>query len=417
MIAAPPVIQTTRSGPALHVALSFHDGQIAAWTAQERYVAVIAGTGGGKSVLGAPWLLAQALSYPGDEFLALAPTADMLDRVIVPKLLALAAPLGAQHLAGRNRIVLPSGSILHLVSAEKPTRAEGIHARAVWMDEAGQMDALMWEVARRRVGQKSGRILLTTTPYDMGWLKSQIFDRAMDGDPAYRVITFPSTANPTYPREEFERARREMSADRFAMFYLGEFRRASGLVYPDWAPARMMADEPAAADWKRRAGLDLGWHNATAAVLLAEGPDGQIVVEREHYAAETLLADHAAALKDWGKVKFYADPSAKQSIEELRKYGLDVVAANNDVLAGIDAVTRLIRTDRLQVVKGAALHMLAEFESYVWEQREGEPTDKPRKQDDHVLDSLRYACLVDKPGELAAVDDALSDALLGYDGR
>jgi hypothetical protein len=369
-----------------------HAGQWAAWTATERYVALIAGSGGGKTAFGAAWLLRELAERPGD-YLAISPTYPMLVRVLAPALLALATPYGATYQKADGRILLGQSTVF-LASADAPERAEGLHVRGAWLDEAGQMGALMWEVARRRVAGHQGRILLTTTPYNLGWLKSQVADRAANGEPEYRVVTFPSIANPAYPREEFERARRELSPDRFAMFFLGEFRRASGLVYPDWSPARMTVaaeDVPPMTRWV--GGLDLGWHNPTAGLLLGESADGVLYVTAEHFAAETTLAEHAAALMQHGRVRWYADPSAAQSIEELRKGGLWLTPAENDVAAGLDAVTRLIRTDRLRVVKGSAPNLLRELESYVWEQRDGVPLDRPRKVDDHALDALRYAVM------------------------
>lgn len=373
------------------IAFRPHGGQWQAWTAPERFVALIAGSGGGKTSFGVAWLLREITGRPG-EYLAVSPTNSMLERVLAPQIMLTAAAYGAQHFKGEPPHIRLGDSIIHLLSADKPERAEGVHARGAWLDEAGQMSATMWEVARRRVAGHQGRILLTTTPYDMGWLKTQVADRAANGEPEYRVVTFPSTANPAYPRDEFERARRELSPERFAMFYLGEFRRASGLVYPDWSPARMTVD--AAPGLVRSVGgLDLGWHNPTAGLLLGEDADGAVYVTAEHYAAEATLADHAAALKQRGSVRWYADPSAAQSIEELRKLGVWIAPAENDVVAGIDAVTRLIRTDRLRVVRGAAPNLLREFESYVWEQKDGVPLDKPRKADDHAMDALRYGIM------------------------
>lgn len=404
-----------------------HAGQWDAWEARERFVAMIAGSGGGKTSFGPLWLYREMHAHPG-EYLAVSPTVAMLNRVLVPAIMSLMGSRGALYAKAEGRIELPNGSVIFLASAETPERVEGIHASGAWMDEAGQMDALMWETVRRRVAHHQGRILLTTTPYNMGWLKSQVADRALAGEDEYRVITFSSISNPAYPREEFERAKREMSPDRFAMFYLGEFRRASGLVYPAWSPARMLVDaeslpqhiEPPPdpwddgpllkrpqspdglpASWRRVGGLDLGWHNATAAVLIAEAPDGSLYVTREHFAVETLLAEHADVLRQWGDVCLYADPSARQGLEELRSLGLWVESANNDVLAGIDAVTRAIRADRLRALKGQTPNLLREFESYQWEHKDDKPLDRPRKVDDHVMDALRYAIMaLRQPGDI-----------------
>jgi phage terminase large subunit len=371
-----------------------HPGQWDTWTATERYVAMIAGTGGGKTSFGPLWLWREIQARGAGDYLAISPISDMLSRVLIPALMGLLESQGCTWEKAAGKIVCPNGAEIFLISADRPERAEGIHAQGAWIDEAGQMAHMMWEVARRRVAHHRGRVLLTTTPYNMGWLKTEVSDRAAGGEAEYKVVTFSSTANPDYPVEEFERARRELPPDRFAMFYLGEFRRASGLVYPDWSPARMLIDrEQMPASVREIGGLDLGWHNPTAGLVLAQDADGAVYVTAEHYAAEQTLADHATALNARGRIRWYADPSAAQSIEELRKLGVWITPAENDVAAGIDAVTRLLRTDRLRVVRGAAPNLLREFESYVWEQRDGVTLDRPKKADDHALDALRYGVM------------------------
>lgn len=328
-----------------------HPGQWDAWQAQERFVAMIAGSGGGKTSFGPLWLWREIQERGAGDYLAISPISDMLSRVLIPALMGLLESQGCTWEKAAGKIVCPNGAEIFLISADRPERAEGIHARGAWVDEAGQMDSLMWEVVRRRLAHHQGRVLLTTTPYNMGWLKSQVADRAAAGESEYRVVTFPSVANPAYPVEEFERARRELPPDRFAMFYLGEFRRASGLVYPDWSPATMTVEPfDIPEGWDILGGLDLGWHNPTAGLALAVDGDGTVYVAGEHYASEVTLEDHATALREYGLLPWHADPSAAQSIEELRAYGLWVQPARNDVLAGIDAVTRLIRSGRLKAL-------------------------------------------------------------------
>jgi phage terminase large subunit len=94
---------------------------------------------------------------------------------------------------------------------------------------------------------------------------------------------------------------------------------------------------------------------------------------------------------------FYVDPSAAGLSAEMRAAGLTVTAANNSVTEGIQAVkARLARAGdgkpRLYVSPECA-NLLAEFESYVWRDRRGGLRDEPVKENDHSLDSLRYALM------------------------
>jgi len=85
------------------------------------------------------------------------------------------------------------------------------------------------------------------------------------------------------------------------------------------------------------------------------------------------------------KVFHWADPSGLQHFEEMRMMGIDIDAADNDVNAGIEKVNARIRTNRLKVFRSCK-NLIDEFETYHWQ----EGKDKPFKENDHCMDSLRY---------------------------
>jgi PBSX family phage terminase large subunit len=379
--------------------IRLHPAQMRAWRSRARVVAAIAGSGGGKTWLGVRWLYARVAEHPCDSFFAVSPSYKMLTRVVLPSWirfvddeLGLArAGLGVL-LKGEMIYRFRTGAVVHFASAERPYSIEGLHARAGWLDEAGQMPLVMYEVARRRLAYLSGQLLITTTPYSLNWLKTEVYDRWKAGDPDIEVVQWASVDNPAYPREEFERMRRTLPEWKFRMFFLGEFTRPEGLVYP---PPQVVDPFPVPPEWPRYAGLDLGYHNPTAAVLLARDPDGVWYAIREYYERERLLSDHARALLPWAKeegaIAFAGDPSAAQELAELRRLGLPVVPAPRlPVRAGIDAVHRLVAEGRLKIFRGLT-HLLDEWESYRWETRGEEVLDEPHKENDHLMDALRYA--------------------------
>jgi hypothetical protein len=120
--------------------------------------------------------------------------------------------------------------------AQDPDSLESATAKAAWLDEAGQKKFRLgsWEAILRRLSIHQGRVLLTTTPYDLGWLKQLLWDPWNDSKgkhPLIDVVRFDSTENPAFPRAEFERARAAMPAWRFDLFYRGVFTRPAGLIY------------------------------------------------------------------------------------------------------------------------------------------------------------------------------------------
>ena len=63
------------------------------------------------------------------------------------------------------------------------------------------------------------------------------------------------------------------------------------------------------------------------------------------------------------------------------------INANKKVLAGIEVVSKLLKVRKLFFIKENIDKVLEEFNLYVWNETTGEPV----KQNDDVLDSLRYA--------------------------
>ena len=384
----------------LKLVVRAHPGQLEALRSEAFCVAPIAGTGGGKTSIARVWLVKEMAKRPGMLWLWAEPVSDMVDRIALTTTAKSMSVPDFLKWFDRKQVFLSSKGLVRnrlgtvaFVSAHNPDSWQGGHLGGAVLDEAGLMKREAFETALQRVGLSGGSLFLPTTPYNMGWLKTDVADRAKDGDKDYHVVRFPSLANPAYPREAVERARRTMSPARFAMMYEGEFGRPEGMVYDCWDVGRHVVDDFAVpADWYRVGGVDFGYNDPTAGVWLARNGDGVWYWYREHYRRGATLSVHARALGlngGRGGV-WYADPSGAQQQAELRRHGLRVRDADNDVQAGIDTVYELLMTDRLRVFRSCK-HGLDEVEGYVWKRDRGGFTDEPVKERDHLMDALRYA--------------------------
>jgi len=378
-----------------------HPGQLRVITSKHPITAAIAGTGGGKTVAGEIWLLTNMIRNPRELWLVVEPTWPMVNRILLtdsanrPSLLRLLRYFdpGAIYTKSEQTIHSNLGTIF-FGSATHPESIEGVHVAGAWPDEAGQMSYLAYETIVRRVSFKNGPILITTTPYNRGWLFKEIYQKARAGNPDINMIQFPSTANPAYPKETFERNRANMTPARFHMMHEGGFARPEGMIYEGWDNRHLVEPFKIPQTWWRGAAADFGWNHPTAAVWAARDDDGVYYIYQEHKKSQTLLADHYKhfqALSTNGRRPevWYADPSAKQQIAELRAMGLPIRPGNNDVTTGIDTISHLIATDRLKVFNTCP-HWIDELESYVWDTKEDAPTDKPVKLNDDLMDATRY---------------------------
>jgi len=350
--------------------IKLHKGQAKAWRSQARYVAMIAGTGSGKSWFGPVWLYREIQKYPQGSFLVVSPTYQMFQRIVLPRTLEFMNEVtkGEYHASDRT-YYLSTGGRIYFGSADNPLSLEGVHVHAAWMDEAGQMKREAWDVVLRRVGFYNGRVLITTTPYNLGWLKTEFYDRWRAGDSNYDVIQFASIENPHYPREEFERAKATMPSWKFRMFYLGEFARPENLIYSDFSNDNIVEPFDIPPTWRHFAGVDWGYTNPTA------------VYEESAMDVEKMIGDI--------KFEYFAcDPSEPSAIQVWKQKGLPAHAAVNDVLHGINEVSRLIKSKQLRIFR-VCYNTIDEINGYMWNAEK----EVPVKENDHLVDALRYAIM------------------------
>ena len=155
------------------------------------------------------------------------------------------------------------------------------------------------------------------------------------------------------------------------------------------------------------AGIDYGTTNPCAFLLLAYSASNypNMWVEKEYYwnskerqkqKTDTEYAEDFIKFVDNLSAPLktvYLDPSAVSFRLELQRHGVrGVQEADNDVLPGIRFVAGLLSNGTLKIT-AACKNLIHEFKSYLWDDKARERAiDKPLKQADHAIDSLRYVC-------------------------
>jgi hypothetical protein len=240
---------------------------------------------------------------------------------------------------------------------------------------------------------------MTTTPYNLGWLKQKFWDIWQDGKAAAHsliVISFPSIANPSFPKEEYERARRDLPRWKFDMFYRAIFTRPAGMIYDCFDETRHKVRPFAIPDdWKRFMGQDYGGVN-TAAVYIAQEPlTNRFYVYREYWEGGRVAAEHKKYMLEGEPrtpLAYGGARSEDQWRNEFANAGLPVRQPPiSDVEVGIDRVYGAFKNDELFVFDDCD-ELIDELLSYARELDDmGEPTEKiADKNTFHLSDALRY---------------------------
>jgi terminase large subunit-like protein len=280
---------------------NLHQGQDDAIYSPARFILVLAGAQSGKTVCGPIWLWDEiGRCGPGD-YMCVAPSYPLMAKKLLPEFLRLFdtyLKLGTYSIGKRVFEFKDGKTNIYFGHAEDPESLESATLKGLWADECGQKKFRLasWEALQRRLAINRGRAFLTTTPYDLGWLKQQVHDRAKAKDPDYHVVNFNSLMNPAFPREEYERAKRTLPGWRFRMFYEGQFERPAGMIYDCFTDDMKIPRFTIPSDWKRYMGVDFGAIN-TAAVYLAEDPGTKrLYIYREYWQGGRTAKEHVQAM-------------------------------------------------------------------------------------------------------------------------
>jgi PBSX family phage terminase large subunit len=358
----------------------------------QRFKALVAGIQSGKTLGGSVWARMQFDTYPQDTGLICAPTYKILTQSTLPKFFELNPDLKKYYKKGDSEISVPNRGTIFIRSTENPNVLEGMTLRWAWADEAGQMKLEAWVNLQGRLSILQGQLFITSTPYTLNWLYTDFYEQFKLGNKDYLVVQFRSCDNPYFPQEEYDRVKATMDPRTFKRRYDGLFEKMEGLVY-DLGTHLIIA--PKEIQFKETiAGIDWGFNNPAAIAVLGIDYDNNFYLIDEYYRSGQTTQEIIAKLKEFSfkyNIRmYYPDPAEPDRLEEMRRAGLyprEVNKGKDSITNGIDRVRELIRRNQLKIFN-TCRYALDEFATYHYP--EGLKED-PIKEDDHLMDALRYA--------------------------
>jgi hypothetical protein len=355
-----------------------------------KYLGFIAGTGAGKTYLMPRLLYAMMNQYKGEEWIVSAPSIQMLKNNPIAYTARFFRSIGVDFWKAFNKSEMVYESNLgkiHFISAETPDRMQGIHAKGIFGDEAGLFKIHWWLTAIQRVAFKSGKILLFTTPYSLNWLKTEVYDNFLEGDPRFYVINPKSIDNPFYPLEEYENARLKLPEWKFQMLFEAQFKKPFGLIYPEYKTCKRFKIPD---NWPKIGGADHGFNDPFTIIRIAHDVDHDLYfIYDEFYKTQMMPEDMISQLKR-EPMPYYIDPENKTLNELFKREGINVRIPDKSIMDGIIATSELLKKEKLIVFEDLK-NIQDELNTYQYALDKNEQLlDKPNAGNDHLLDALRY---------------------------
>lgn len=343
-----------------------------------------------------------------------------LRRNVVSVLLPVLEELGfeCRDTPSRNRVEIRAGGRVNTFwlfggkDEGSAAHIQGVTFAGVLLDEAALMPRSFVEQACARCSVPGSKLWFSCNPEGpWHWFYTEWICRAEEKNALY--VRFRLEDNPSLTPAILARYARMYSGAFYRRFVLGEWAVSEGLVYDFFDPSRVRPPPEGPLE-KWAVSCDYGTANPASFGLWGL-KDGVWYRVREYYwdsrrerrqKTDAEYVDEVRRLLGDARPAFIvADPSAASFIEALRREGLPVLRADNDVATGIRVTAQALRSGRLVICRDCA-DAIREFSLYQW--KENGERDEPVKRDDHAMDDIRYFAMAvrERDSPFAAVTAA-----------
>lgn len=267
----------------------------------------------------------------------------------------------------------------------------GMTAFGAYVNEASLANEKVFKEIISRCSGDGARIVFDTNPDNPEhWLKKEYIDSKSENIISYHFELDDNTfLSPRYIQNIKESTPSGMFYDRDirGLWVTGE-----GVVYSDFDSNKHFISDVSDVEFETYiAGVDWGYsHFGSITVFGIDKLNNWYLLE-EHakqfkeidYWAEVALDIKAR----YGNINFYCDSARPEHVERFRRERIRAINADKSVLSGIEEVARLIKLGRFFVVSDKVKMFKKEIYNYVWDEKTGNPV----KENDDVMDSMRYA--------------------------
>jgi phage terminase large subunit-like protein len=332
------------------------------------------------------------------------------------------------HPTIKGRII--RGGFIEIMTHEQDLETfAGASRHFVHFDE--ECDEERYKESMARLIDTGGCAWITMTPVEgMSWTFDTIYEPGLEieNHPRFLIVEVDLFDNPFLSEAERDDVISLWEGDDEDIRVHGKFVRKGGLVYPDFSDDRSArlchVVEPAIPpkEYLWVTSMDHGLKNPSAWYWHAVNYEGRVLTFQEYYQRDRVISEHAKKVHEinqkLGKEPEYyvGDPSIRNRMpntgisvfDEYVKFGIIIQHGPelNDIKAGIERVTRYLRTvdresDGTEIpywqITSECPRLIWELKRYRWRtfvnkktDANNNPPELPVKKDDHGCDSCRY---------------------------
>jgi len=312
--------------------------------------------------------------------------------------------------AQKKILTLPRGYI-DFGSSQKPENLEGFGYKRCVLNEAGHIlnKKGLWDnTLMPMIKSSDNRTRIIGTPKGRNKFY-QLYKLGLEGKGNYKSYRYTVYDSPFWTKEEIDEKRRDTPKVVWEQEYMAGFESFKGLIYPEFKEEVHIKESKRELTDIFFIGLDVGWNHPTACLLMKEDKDRNLFFIDEFRERELTSTDigreiNAMMMRNDLSIDtiemFVIDPASKGTqqtsgqsmLAQLQEEGWPFIPGNNDVMAGINRVTKLLREGKLFYSRRCT-KLIDETHSYQWKEwREDsdQSRNRPYKVGDDLKDTERY---------------------------
>lgn len=270
----------------------------------------------------------------------------------------------------------------------------GMTSYGAYVNEASLATEGVFQEIVQRCSKEGARVIADTNPDNPNhWLKKDYIDNE---NPEARIISFHFTLDDnTFLPQDYVKALK--AATPSGMFYdrsiLGLWVTADGIVYRDFDQRKMVIPKAKLPHIvKYYCGVDWGFEHKGVITVWGDDAKGNVYMIEEHTSQFKYISYWVNVAKKiqekYGKgITFWVDSARPDNYSEFLRAGINARNADKARMAGVERVAEYMKLGKFFAVQDNMDQFINEVYQYVWDENTGEP----KKDNDDVMDSMRYA--------------------------
>jgi len=286
------------------------------------------------------------------------------------------------------RYTFINGSFIEFFSVDQPDKLRGARRNILYINECNNVH---FEAYQQLSIRTSDEVWLDFNPTHEFWVHTELIN---DIDSETLKLTYKDNeALSENIVKEIEKAKAKAETSEYwsnwwKVYGLGEIGSLEGVIFSNWKEISKIPNEARLIG----IGLDFGYTNDPTAIIEVYKWNDVRILNQLIYNTGMVNGDIANSLPKG--VTIYADSAEPKSIEEIRRYGVDI----RPVKKGADSIMYGISTmqDQEYLVTSDSTDLIKELRYYSWDQdKNGKKLNKPIDKYNHAIDAVRYHEMMD----------------------